>query len=471
MAFEFKTKYLVACMAAAVLPSVASAQATTLWSITTTDSVYIDFSGSISGDLATGSASTLNWMSAGYNWSGTIGLTDSSGRILAVISTNADDTYTLSTKGGPSALIGQTCSGNATACLTVVPGTTQSLYSTVDSVNGGQGIFAGGDISLFSAADIYGLLGPMVSAADTQASMERNIAALRNIFNLLGAYLNPGLSYDCDVFGPNGLCASFSGRYSQTSESGPEASSGVLTIAYKASEGFRIGGFIEQFSRKIKAGNVELANNNPDVGIYAVWTPTLEEDGLSFRLAYRYGNRRAEITRDAVGTAEAGEGNADLVSQGLQATMSRGYTLSESVKAKPYVGVRYTNIQRDAYTESSDGGVTSPLSYKALRHEAVTLLLGVDFATQVNEHLSANGGLGIESDLSQEISAYSASGLSGLNDADFDGETRKHRGVISGGLRYTVSPQSRVDLKVVYRGEAYDTASTTTGLLTYSAGF
>lgn len=316
--------------------------------------------------------------------------------------------------------------------------------------------------------DVF-LTGP--SAEDTHASMLGNADSLRRIFSLQASYTNPGLSYDCTTFDSKGICIGFSGRYSSTTGSSPEATSGILTAAFKITPNIRIGAFIEEYATDITRGGVRVDSANPDFGVFGVWSQTENGEGFKVRAAYRYGNRSIEITRDAIGTAEAGSGTSNLTTQGAQVTVSKGYRINNTLLASPYVGVRYTDIKRNGYTESTTDAVTTPLTYDLVRQESTSVLLGVNLATKYGSSLSVTGSVGLESDTSQKISSYSASGVSDLAAVDFKGDTRRTRAVASAGVAYMIGKTQQVSAQVFYREEAFNAIATTTGMLSYTAGF
>jgi hypothetical protein len=316
---------------------------------------------------------------------------------------------------------------------------------------------------------LYALIGP--DATDTLASMHRNSVALRNFFAIQASYNNPGLSYDCSVFDKNGICVSGTARNTSVSSSGPEGTSGVLAAAYRVNENVRIGGFIEQLTSSINDGGIRLDNNNPDFGVFGVWQENNDGVGLKFRVAYRYGQHNLKVTRDAIGSAEAGTGDSNLTSQGLQFTLSKGFSLKDRYILSPYVGIRYVNIERDSYTEDATPTVTTPLSYSSLRQETTSLLLGANLSARITPKLVGTGSLGIEQDLSRKLGDYSASGIVGLDPIDFSNDTNRTRGVASVGLSYNVNHTQAISGQVTYREEAFGNTSTTTAMVSYTAGF
>lgn len=343
--------------------------------------------------------------------------------------------------------------------------TTGTLINTYN-INGfpdGNNIY-GGEIAFF-----YFPTGP--SAADTLASMQRNASAMRGIFSLQASYVNPGLSYDCSIFNDKGLCFSMTARNTSVSGSGIDSTSGVVTAAYRINPNVRIGGFVEQMTSGIKEGGVRLDNNSPDYGVFGVWQQSESGEGLKLRAAYRYGNKDLDVTRQAIGTAEAGFGKTELTTQGLQFTGSYGFQVHDKVLLSPYAGLRYIKIKRDGYTEELSAAVTTPLTYDNLTQETTSALLGANIAVQLTPQVTASGSVGIEHDTARKIGNYSATGVDNLESIKFNDDSKRTRAVASMGLGYKITQTQHIGAQVVYREEAYGDKSTTTGMLTYTAGF
>ncbi len=127
--------------------------------VTTEDYNYASFSGSIDS-ASTGAAATLTWQSAIYGGGGNdqrsiaIDFTNAAGIVTDVLFNSLyapaaiDDTLTLAGANSGNAQIGTKCvSTSTTACL-VATGSAQDLDATITTLNGGSGIFEGGDISV-----------------------------------------------------------------------------------------------------------------------------------------------------------------------------------------------------------------------------------------------------------------------------------------------------------------------------------
>lgn len=338
-----------------------------------------------------------------------------------------------------------------------------SSYSN-DVIQNGDSPYA--DLNLWAFLLRFG-----PSAEDTLTSMQSNASAMRGVFSLQASYVNPGLSYDCSIFNEKGICFSMTARNTSVSSSGIDSSSGVATVSYRVNPNIRIGGFVEQMTSSIKEGGVRLDNNSPDYGLFGVWQENENGEGLKFRTAYRYGNKDLEVTRQALGTAEAGFGKTELTTQGVQFTASNGFLVQDKVLLSPYAGLRYIKIKRDGYTEELSATVTTPLTYDNLTQETTSALLGAHIAVQVTPQVTATGSLGIEHDIARKVSNYSATGVDNLESIKFNNDSKRTRAVASVSLAYRINQTQQIGAQVVYREEAYGDKSTTTGMLTYTAGF
>jgi hypothetical protein len=121
----FMKRLVLGILACAAM--VGSASAAT-FKVKTFDVVYGPFSGTVT------SPGSFSWLTAGFHWGGNIDLTEG-GIVIADIVTPFNDTYTLYTA---DAAVGAPCT--ASACIAVTNGETVSLYSTISSLNGGQGV-------------------------------------------------------------------------------------------------------------------------------------------------------------------------------------------------------------------------------------------------------------------------------------------------------------------------------------------
>lgn len=319
-------------------------------------------------------------------------------------------------------------------------------------------------------AILLGYLGP--SSSDTLASMTPNSFALRGAFIQQSAIINNGLSYDCTTFDKNGICVSAGGRVTDANNPSTNSQGALLIASYRANDQWRIGGYLDQNLSSNDPRGVNLDNNNPMGGVFAVWNQNTDGTGYQVRVAAGYSDKDVSISRTAIGTAEAGRGDSSLQSQAYSATLSRGFQLNDTRWiTSPYVGIRYTKIKRASYTEDTTSDVTTPLSYSRLSQETTTALAGVRFNGQLAERVNVMASAGVESDIAHNTGDYAATGVDGLTPIAFNQNIRHVRPVAQAGVSYAIDKRQVVSANLIYRQEAFNSSNSTTGMVTYQVGF
>jgi uncharacterized protein YhjY with autotransporter beta-barrel domain len=311
------------------------------------------------------------------------------------------------------------------------------------------------------------------SSNDTISSMTPNAYALRGAFAGQSAIINTGLSYDCTTFDAKGICVSAGGRVTDTNNPSINSQGALLIASYRANEQWRIGGYLDQNLSSNDARGVNLDNNNPMGGVFAVWNQNTDGTGYQVRLASGYSDKDVTISRSAFGlTGEAGKGDSSIQSQAYSATLSRGFQLNNTRWiASPYLGVRYTKIKRAGYTEDSSADVTTPLTYSALSQETTTALVGVRFNGQLGDKINLMASAGIENDIAHNTGDYAATGVDGLTPISFNQNIRHIRPVASVGSSYAIDKRQTVGANLHYRQEAFNSTNSVSGMVTYQVGF
>lgn len=370
-------------------------------------------------------------------------------------------------------------------------GQTDGVYTFGQSNSGDFNIFAGGSCSanapggliyftlktdcfngdtLLLTSILAGNLGP--SASDTLASMNPNAYALRGAYIQQSAIINNGLNYDCTTFDEKGICVSAGDRVTDANNPSTNSQGALLIASYRANDNWRIGGYLDQNLSSNDPRGVNLDNNNPMGGVFAVWNQNTDGTGYQVRVAAGYSDKDVSISRTVIGTAEAGRGDSSLQSQAYSATLSRGFQLNDTRWiASPYVGVRYTKIKRASYTEDTSSDVTTPLSYSRLSQETTTALAGVRFNGQLAERVNVMASAGVESDIAHNTGDYAATGVDGLTPIAFNQNIRHVRPVAQAGVSYAIDKRQVVSANLIYRQEAFNSSNSTTGMVTYQVGF
>jgi len=303
--------------------------------------------------------------------------------------------------------------------------------------------------------------------AKLQNTINNTANAMRGAFNSITSSMNFAnmTTYDCNLFGNNGGCVSVGGRYTGTDNPDTTATAVVAKAGYKFNEHFRYGAFVDQTANS-KTGNVDLDMNTPMVGLMGVWNQNPDQLGMQVKLANTYQSTDASITRN--GETNNYKGDTDINAQSYVAELSwRHLNHQKDTLLQPFVATRYAIIDQDGY---SDGFV----NYGSVEQKTLTALAGVKAFYQHSHKMTYMGSLGIEHDLDEDADnlSVSVSGVSGLTAVSMaDGEEDKTRFLGSVGARFFVTPNQRLEGKLMYEQLRYNNQDSTTAYVNYTIGF
>jgi hypothetical protein len=233
----------------------------------------------------------------------------------------------------------------------------------------------------------------------------------------------------------------------------------------------RIGAYADQNLSVNNVGStVNLSNNTPLIGFFGAWNERLDGTGTEVKVSAAYGQKNTTVTRQVVGTSEAGSGSSQLNSQGAQVIAKYGFTLTENVIVSSYIGMRYTQNNMNSYSEQATSSVTAPLTYSALSTNATTAIAGIGASYRFIPQATAFASTGVETDTNAANGSYSATGVFGLTPVNFNANPVKTRPTATLGATYDVEKNQRIGITGIYRQEAYQAVSTTTVMATYTVG-
>jgi Autotransporter beta-domain len=335
---------------------------------------------------------------------------------------------------------------------------------SVSSLTGTFQISGPGSIASTCAA-----LGP--SIADTQQSLVSTASVLQGTFTLQNAVMVNGFTYDCALFDKNGICVSAGGRNTTVQSQGINNTNGLLIASYRLNKNnSRIGAWVDQNLSTSGPGTVQLNNSTPMIGLFGVWSQRPDGVGAEVKVSAAYGQKDTTITRQVIGTSEAGSGGSQLISQGAQVVGKYGFAVMPDVVVSPYVGVRYTQNNMGGYTEGTSSAVTAPLTYSALNTNATTALAGAEARYRGIPKTTLFTSAGVETDTNTSNGTYSATGVAGLTPVNFNPNPVRTRPTATLGAFYDIVKNQRIGITGIYRQESYQAISTTTVMATYTIG-
>lgn len=346
-------------------------------------------------------------------------------------------------------------------------GTFDSFSSNLSSVAPSFGYaleYDTNNVYLFLAS-----LGP--SAADTQSSIGLSANRLKGIYNLQSTAVVNGLTYDCQLFDVNNACLSTGGRYSNNHGATGYTTSALLIGAYRLNKNVRLGAWLDQNLSTNTVTGTNLSNSKPLFGVFGAWAENPSGEGYEVKVSAGYGDKDLTVTRDVIGTSEAGFGSTRLNSQAVSTVSSYGFKLNNDLLASPYVGMQYSRVASSGYTEASTADVTAPLTYGRLSQENVSILAGLKLSAKLDSKTALFGSVDIEQNINNRSGQYSATGVDGLTAVDFNSNVQKTRATASAGVSYDIDKKQRVSLSGIYREEAFNPTATTSVFVTYTVGF
>jgi hypothetical protein len=310
-------------------------------------------------------------------------------------------------------------------------------------------------------------------SGDTQASMQYQARQLRSAFNSQTVSANFGLNLDCNVFDVKGMCISAGGRYTTIDNPGINNSAAVVTLGYKVNPNIRIGAYLDQNINISKPTGINISNNTPLMGLYAVWNKEQSGLGYQVRLANTYQEKDVTQTRSVFNTSEAGSGKSNLKSQSYLAELSYAFQYEDKTLVRPYAGLRYTHLKQDGYTEATTDAVTDPLTIASIKDRSASALLGVKVNRTLTDKATLTGQLGLEQDLYHKVDNYQATSLNNdaLSPIAFNGNVKRTRPVASAGAFYDVTKTQRASATINYQQTPFQSTSSVTGYFNYTIGF
>lgn len=376
-------------------------------------------------------------------------------------------------------LSGSSLSGSTTFGIysgsTLLKGTYASVltgFTAGTNVSATSGMFNGTAWSLVLNSGTTWDLVVQSSATNTLASVQANAAGLSGIYNQQSAAYNTALTYDCSVFDENNLCVSAGGRYTYASPSATNAQAGLVIVGYRPAATFRIGAFADQSVNTRTLNGFKQTSNSPMWGLFARWNLNKDGTGLGAQASAVNSASDLSMARTQFTNTEVGAGATQFNGQGYQLSVSYTQPLTDTTTVVPYLGLRYTRIKANAYTENTTNNVTSPLSYNAMVQNNFSAIGGVSVHSLLAEKLTGTASVGIQQSLKFSMDDYQGtSGITGLESFNVQMPgIKKSVATAIVGLAYEINKRERLDFKVLWQQQPSN-SSTTMALATYTMGF
>ena len=317
----------------------------------------------------------------------------------------------------------------------------------------------------------------MPDASATLRNLSTNQSAVNSVLVQRQAVITNALNYDCGTFDSNNLCVSFQARY--TGFDGMNQGGGVLTLAYRLAQGFRIGAFIDYAANPNNPTGISQGQPLPTFGAFVGYNNRNDNTGLQARVAAAFNQGNLRITRpgidDETGFAQAGSGKANLNNYGIGGEVGWGIAIAPTTIVTPFVGLRYNNSARGSYTEGLiPDVVTYPLSYSSYQQIATTASVGGRLSGLVTDKIGYQLAAAIDYIIMLDQGVYAGtSSISDLSSFALIGNSSGSRWkpAAAAGLYYQIDPTQRLTSNVIVRTLPFSSEPSVTAMAGYQKAF
>ena len=305
----------------------------------------------------------------------------------------------------------------------------------------------------------------MVDVNNTYDALGDNGRQLSSIMNLKTSLIVSDLDSDCSTFGEHNMCVSVGGsRYTGTEDNTASQTGAKFTAAYRLTDKLRAGVILDWGFNATNPSNF----NDSKAPLYGAFAVYGGEAGGYLRLSAMTNKTNATITRTVLNDTEAGQGNTNIRSFGLQAEAGYGMKISK-YNLKPYLAIRRTNVTRLGYVESS--GASCPVTYNDTASDLSTYAVGARADGMLAENFGVNFGAGFEHDLDTRNSSYTGT-IDTMGGFDLGAPTmNKTRPFGSVGVFYKMGAAQRLSAGLDVRKQTYENALGKLFSMTYGLAF
>lgn len=295
----------------------------------------------------------------------------------------------------------------------------------------------------------------MPSNTSVQGRVDSYASNLDSLNAVASNALTGSLGGDCSTFGALGGCVVI--NYAQGTSS-PELNTGGITMIQRLSDNWRLGVFTSRMFNNPAVGNIIMQSDTPAFGAMIGWSESKDGLGWGASLSGVMGSGRYVI-----GSVDRTNVNA----RAYQARVTYSYPLTAEAVLTPYIGLRYTNLEVDGYTERS--GIF-PLSFNSVGQTSVDLFAGTSISYRIATGLTGSLNVGVVQNLSNSSSDVVVNSDMGafrspLSSSNYTAAT------LGGGLSYEFIENHRMGLNLGWQQRGITDANITSVGVSYTFSY
>ena len=314
----------------------------------------------------------------------------------------------------------------------------------------------------------------------TVAALRANQQAINRIFAERSAALSAAAQYDCDRFDVNGFCIEIAGRASTVD--GEAETAAVVNAAARLTPTLRLGFYLDQQASQTDSmvasgpGSVSQDYDMPLFGAYLGYAAEEDGTGLQARASTGYMAGDLDIRRGFLTQSEPASGSAALEAFYARATLGYGVVIGKSLRLTPYVGLDYTSLDRDGYSEGYDASETLfPITYDSYHDRLLSGLAGAEIEGLFREDAGYRAALGVAFDLARDANGYGGhSEIPGLETINLSHDQGSRADIRPTGLAevfFDPAPNQRIAATAFAAQDAWSEDIQATGMIAYRFSF
>jgi len=278
----------------------------------------------------------------------------------------------------------------------------------------------------------------------------------------------------------NGICVEVAGR--ATTLDGEAETAAVFNAAARLTPSLRMGFYLDQQASQTDSmigsgpGSVQQDYDMPLFGAYLGYAQAEDGTGLRARASTGYMAGDLDIRRGFLTQSEPASGSAAIEAFYAQATLGYGFLIGRDMRLTPYVGLDYTALDRDGYSEAYDASETLfPVTYDSYHDRLLSGLAGVELEGRFNEDAGYRAALGLAFDLTRDANGYGGhSEIPGLETIDLAHDQGSRADIRPTGLAelfFDPAPNQRISATAFAAQDAWSEDLQATGMIAYRFSF
>lgn len=319
-------------------------------------------------------------------------------------------------------------------------------------VTGTYSSYNGVGVLRYTSTGVQVWVMPDGTVVQAQANAMANNLSTANA--LATASINGALGSDCSTFGAIGGCVSV--NYGTTKVGTGDLNTTGVTAVKSIDSNWRVGVFGNQNLNQPTVSGVKY-EGSPAVGALVGWNENELGTGFGVTASAVTGNGNYQIGNDKTST----NGQAYQI----KGTYTIG--LDGTTVATPYIGVRRSTFNVDAFTP---GGQIFPITYGAVKQSTTDLLAGVSVAKKFDEKLTGTVSAGVVQNIANSAGTLTSTSDMGNFKAPLQGGSYTSA-ALGAGLSYEVLPNQRVGANFGWQQKSLTNSSISSYGVSYTVGF